>query len=48
MREINHPNVIRAKEIITINYPKQSYIIMEYIELVSLRTLIDHNKKGLK
>ena len=45
MNNVNHPNIIRAIELI--ESQERIYIVMEYIEFNSLRALIDHNKKGI-
>ena len=48
MREFDDPNVCRAIEIIDIPVPKQTCIVMEYVELCTIKTLIGRNIHGLR
>lgn len=43
----DHPNCVRIKELIKIDYPKQICMIMPHYKLNNLKTFIHRNKDGL-
>jgi cyclin-dependent kinase 10 len=47
MKEANHPNICRAIEYIEDEHLHECYIVMEFIEFMSLKTIIDRHREIL-
>lgn len=45
MTKLNHPNICHVYDFIENDCPRESYMIMEYIELNSLKSMIGYFKK---